>query len=345
MEVLVEETDIADKEPRGSHHILTADGRFSSSWDPWRKPSFASLLKFLFMRSEDSVPDSVSLEKTLPIIKADVSQFDKSPDSGIRHMWIGHATSLVQFDGVTLLTDPIFSNRCSPFQWLGTKRYRPPPLTIDQLPKIDCVLISHNHYDHLDINSVKALNERYGESLTWYVPLGLKQWMNDSGCSNVIELQWWQEHLHSPESQVKMVCTPCQHWCKRTLNDDNKVLWSSWCVLGPKHNFYFAGDTGYCNVFKEIGKKYGPFTLSTIPIGAYSPRWFLKHHHVDPSEAVDIHIDVKSKKSIGIHWGTFVLSKEFYLEPREKLKEELEKRGMTLSSFITVRHGDVLVTD
>ncbi|XP_059140718.1 N-acyl-phosphatidylethanolamine-hydrolyzing phospholipase D-like [Physella acuta] len=145
------------------------------------------------------------------------------------------------------------------------------------------------------------------------------------------------------QSEIRIVSTPCQHWSQRSLNDIDKVLWTSWCVIGPKHKFYFAGDTGYYSGFKQIGKRYGPFTLSTIPIGAYNPRWFLAPQHVDPEEAVKIHMDIKSQTSIGIHWGTFKLSKEFYLEPRQKLAEEVEKQDLSPSSFITVHHGEVIV--
>ncbi|XP_059140715.1 N-acyl-phosphatidylethanolamine-hydrolyzing phospholipase D-like [Physella acuta] len=322
---------------------VESKGIFHNPWETWQEPQLSKLLKFMFMSSEANIPSKEELDKTLPVIKPDFSKFASSPTSGVRHMWVGHATSLVQLDGITLLTDPIFSDRCSPFQWLGEKRYRPTPCTVDQLPNIDCVLISHNHYDHLDYGTVLALNRRFGDKLRWYVPKGLKTWMSNTGCTNVVELSWWQEHIHSDQSEIRIVSTPCQHWCKRSLNDTNKVLWTSWCVIGPKHKFYFAGDTGYCAGFKQIGKRYGPFTLSTIPIGAYNPRWFLAPQHVDPEEAVKIHMDIKSQTSVGIHWGTFRLSKEFYLEPKQKLAEEVKKLELSPSSFITVQHGDVIV--
>ncbi|GFO28855.1 N-acyl-phosphatidylethanolamine-hydrolyzing phospholipase d [Plakobranchus ocellatus] len=322
------------------------NGRYNNPWKTWSKPQFSlGILKFFFgIGSEANVPKrAADLDKTLPVIKPDFAQFATSPASGIRHMWIGHASSLVQFDGLTFLTDPVFSDRCAPVQFAGPKRYRPPPCTIEELPKIDCVFISHNHYDHLDYYSVVQLNRRFGDDLRWYVPQGMKKWMNDQGCKNVVELSWWNEHIHSSDSGFKMVSTPCQHWSKRTLRDDNMALWSSWCVLGPKHRFYFSGDTGYCATFSQIGQKYGPFTLATIPIGAYNPRWFLKPQHVDPGEAVMIHREIKAQKSIGIHWGTFTLSFEHYLEPREKLAEEAQKQGLKKDEFVTVAHGEVKI--
>ncbi|BFZ10582.1 hypothetical protein BsWGS_13621 [Bradybaena similaris] len=320
------------------------NGCYRNPWETWRDVSFTNIFKFLFLTKNDrDIPNKEELDKTLPVMVPDLSEFSSSPVTGIRHMWIGHASSLVQFDGITLLTDPIFSDRCSPSQWFGNKRYRPPPCRIEDLPQVDFVLISHNHYDHLDHNSILALNKRFGDQLKWYVPMGLKKWMNDCEVKNVVELSWWQEHVPDGHSDVKIVSTPCQHWCKRTPTDTNKVLWTSWCVVGPKHRFYFAGDTGYCPGFKQIGKRYGPFTLSTIPIGAYHPRSFLSPQHVDPVQAVDIHNDVLSQKSVGIHWGTFALSYEFYLEPREAVKEELQKRGMDPESFITVNHGEIIV--
>ncbi|XP_059153637.1 N-acyl-phosphatidylethanolamine-hydrolyzing phospholipase D-like [Physella acuta] len=321
---------------------LYRNGRYENPWSPWKAPAFTQLFKFMFLtKSEANIPNEQELNSKLPVIKPDLSQFKQPPDSGIRHMWIGHATSLVQFEGVTFLTDPVFSLRCSPSQWVGPKRYRPTPCSVEELPKVDCVVISHNHYDHLDLETVYSLNKRFGDSLRWYVPVGLKSWMNSCGCTNVVELSWWEEHTH--ESGVKFVSTPSQHWCKRTVWDDNKALWCSWCVIGSKNKFFFAGDTGYCNIYKTIGKKYGPFSLATIPIGAYNPRWILAYQHVDPKEAVDIHCDINCKTSIGIHWGTFPMgAKEFYLEPRDKVKEELKIRDMELSSFITVAHGEIL---
>lgn len=234
----------------------------------------------------------------------------KPPDSGVNVTWLGHATTLVQFDNVTFLTDPLFSERASPFSFVGPKRYRSCPCNVEDLPPIDAVVISHNHYDHLDVTSVKSLNSRFGDKIRWFVPSGLAEWMKSTGVQNVVELKWWETGTIADKSDVSFVFTPAQHWCKRGLWDDNYVLWGSWSVIGPKHRFFFAGDTGYCDAFKQIGDVYGPFDVSAIPIGAYAPRYFMTPQHVDPEEAVKIHMDIRSKSSVAVHWGTFSLAHE-----------------------------------
>ncbi|RUS82132.1 hypothetical protein EGW08_010106 [Elysia chlorotica] len=319
------------------------NGRYRNPWKTWQRPKLTNLFKLLFCTTKDKsgIPGKAELDATLPVLEPDISMFDKSPPSGIRHLWIGHSTSLIQFDGVTILTDPVFSDRCSPIKFVGNKRFRSTPCTIDALPKVDLVLISNANYDHLDYASVIALKERYGDELQWYVPMGLKKWMNGCGCNNVVEMTWWQTDVFYDDLNIVVACTPCQHWAKRTAKDENKVLWCSWCVIGPLHSFHFTGDTAYCEGFKQIGRRFGPFTLSTIPIGAYSPRDIMGSMHSDPEQAVTIHEDLRSQASIGVHWGTFSLAYEPYLEPRELLEAEVEKRRMKPNSFFTVSHGEI----
>ncbi|XP_069764740.1 N-acyl-phosphatidylethanolamine-hydrolyzing phospholipase D isoform X2 [Narcine bancroftii] len=321
------------------------DGRFINPWPTWNAPAFSNVLKFVVMEKDHTnIPSSkVELDEGLPIKEP---YFVKNPEmvgdvgNGIRVTWLGHASLMVEMEGLTLLTDPIFSQRASPMQFFGPKRFRNPPCTMAQLPKIDAVVISHNHYDHLDYNTVVSLNERFEGDLRWFVPLGLLGWMQKCGCENVIELDWWEENCVPGHDEVTFVFTPVQHWSKRTATDDNKVLWGSWCVLGPWNRFFFAGDTGYCVAFEQIGKRYGPFDLAAIPIGAYEPRWFMKYNHVNPEEAVRIHIDVQAKKSVGIHWGTFALANEYYLEPRRKLEEARERYGLKPEDFFVLMHGE-----
>lgn len=325
--------------------IRGQNGRFVNPWPTWKTPGLGNALKWaLTEKNNSNIPSSKEeLDQELPVIEPYFVQHPEltgKTKNGIRITWLGHASVMVEMDDLVFLTDPIFSERASPFSFVGPKRFRGPPCTVEQLPKIDAVVISHNHYDHLDYNTVLSLNARFGTELRWFVPLGLLSWMQGCGCENVIELDWWEQNCVPGHDEVTFVFTPCQHWCKRTPFDDNKVLWGSWSVLGPSNRFYFAGDTGYCAAFEQIGKRFGPFDVAAIPIGAYEPRWFMKKQHVDPEEAVRIHADVRAKKSIGIHWGTFALANEFYLEPPIKLKEALERYGLTSEDFLVMNHGD-----
>merc|ERR1712227_989433 len=156
-----------------------------------------------------------------------------------------------------------------------------------------------------------------------FVPMGMAQWMKD----NTVVAE-------DKETEIKIVMTPANHWCKRGLNDDNQMLWGSWAVIGPRTRFWFGGDTGYCEAFKQIGDKLGPFTMAAIPIGAYHPDWFMKYQHVNPAEAIQMHKDIRSEKSVGIHWGTFKMTTEFYLEPASLLKQYLKKNDMSELEFV-----------
>ena len=208
------------------------------------------------------------------------------------------------------MTDPIFSERASFCQKIGPRRYRRPAISIEELPNIDVVIISHNHFDHFDISSVIKLNNKFGQKIFWLLPFGLSVPFKKLGCLNILELEWWQIENVPSFSNIKFIFTPAQHWSRRGVKDKFKTLWGSWCVIGPKHKFFFAGDTGYCPVFAQIGKMYGPFDLAAIPIGAYEPRYIMLPQHVDPEHAIKIHIDIESKRSVAIHWGTFSLTKE-----------------------------------
>uniref|UniRef100_A0A8L0DNS0 N-acyl-phosphatidylethanolamine-hydrolyzing phospholipase D n=1 Tax=Oncorhynchus mykiss TaxID=8022 RepID=A0A8L0DNS0_ONCMY len=319
------------------------NGRFTNPWPTWHYPSSASLLRFYLLDKDHSNLPPAGISRST-LLTGPVYIYNMTPQvsgtvgSGLRVTWLGHASVLVEMDGLVILTDPIFSQRASPFQFMGPKRFRGPPCTVDQLPKVDAVLISHTHYDHLDVGSVSSLNKRFGAELRWFVPLGLQGWMQSCGCKNVIELDWWEESC--VPDKVMFVFTPAQHWCKRTPTDDNRVLWGSWSVLGPCNRFFFAGDTGYCSSFQEIGRRFGPFDLAAISIGAYLPRDVMKSLHVDPEEAVEIHKDVKAKHSLAIHWGTFALAHEFYLEPPVRLREAMEKNGLNVEHFFVLNHGE-----
>ncbi|KAK7878690.1 hypothetical protein WMY93_030526 [Mugilogobius chulae] len=294
-------------------------GRWINPWSTWRFPSYFTLLRFLLLDKDNSkVPSSrEALDVELPVMEP---YFVRNPD--------------LSESGPGLRPKSI---TCSVY---GPKEVQRAPCTVEQLPRIDAVVISHSHYDHLDAGSVASLNARFGGELRWFVPLGLLDWFVKMGCENVMELDWWEENCVPVHDDVTFVCTPSQHWSKRTALDDNKSLWGSWTVLGPEHRFFFAGDTGYCPTFKEIGQRFGPFDLAAIPIGAYLPRDVMVGQHVDPAEAVQIHEDLQAKQSVAIHWGTFALAHEYYLDPPERLREALEQKGLKPESFFVLNHGE-----
>lgn len=254
-----------------------------------------------------------------------------------RLTWIGHSSFLFQYRQTSLLTDPVFSERASPLQWLGPKRHTPPALTVAELPPIDTVLISHNHYDHLDRASVDALHQRFGERITWYVPDGVAEWFKRRGLHNVVERRWWESAGHAAGEAFFV---PAQHFSGRRHNDHNCSLWGGWVIDINGFRLYFAGDTGYGSCFAEIGRVFPDIDLALLPIGAYAPRWFMGPVHVDPAEAVQIHRDIGARRSVAMHWGTFVLTDEPMDEPPAALRDALARQGLAPSSFIVMQHGE-----
>ncbi|XP_033746005.1 N-acyl-phosphatidylethanolamine-hydrolyzing phospholipase D-like [Pecten maximus] len=321
---------------------LYLNGRYVSPWRTWEMPSFRTLRKVLQEKDQSSIPSPQELDSTLPVLSPNPASLADPPTSGIQATWLGHASLLIQMNGINILTDPVFGDTTFPVPSLSPrsfKRYRPVAMAIEDLPRIDVILISHNHYDHLDYRSVVELNHRFGENLQWLTPVGIKEWFQQSGCGNVRELTWW-ESLSPLGDGTRFTFVPSQHWCRRGITDTNRVLWGGWVMRKGDTSFYFVGDTAFCDVFSQIGHLYGPFTLAAIPIGAYEPRWFMKMSHINPKEAVLLHQMIRSKNSIGIHWGTFRLTTEFYLEPRRKLKEELARQNIPLNQFTTMSHGE-----
>jgi len=257
--------------------------------------------------------------------------------------WVGHATVLLRVSGRSVLTDPQFSERASPVSFAGPRRVVPPVPALSELPHIDVVVISHNHYDHLDEDSVRRLAEQPGGSPRFYVPLGLEEWFARRGIHNVVEMDWWES---ASFAGLTIDFVPVQHWSKRTLTDTNQSLWGAWVIRHPELSFFFAGDSGYSKDFADIGAKFGGFDVAAIPIGAYAPRWFMQIMHLDPAEAIRVHRDVKARRSIAIHWGTFAnLTDESLYEPPLKLAEERQKAGLSERDFVVLRHGETLAIE
>ncbi|MFC1836970.1 MBL fold metallo-hydrolase, partial [Thermodesulfobacteriota bacterium] len=303
-----------------------------------KHPGFTGFLKWRWDRLWQGVPSPESF--SFPVAANDPA-FLRSNGDKITFTWIGHATALLQLSGKNILTDPHFSERASPVSWAGPKRVVQPGLSLDQLPHIDMVVISHDHYDSLDTSSITALHARdRGDQTTYFVPLGLKSWFRDLGIERVIELDWWEKHKLDG---LELIAVPVQHWSKRGPVGRNETLWAGWVVRSNDFSFFFAGDSGYTPHFAEIGRKLGPFDLSAIPIGAYEPRWFMRYSHMSPEESVQVHKDVRSKRSVGIHWGTFMLTDEPLDEPPKRLRVAGEKNKLAKDEFVALKHGETII--
>ncbi len=260
----------------------------------------------------------------------------RSLDAGqIAVTGINHATDLIQFSGLNLLTDPVFSERASPLSWLGPRRVRPPGLSFDALPRIDAVLVSHNHYDHMDLPTLVRLRRR--DRPRFFVPLGNARTLLGAGIDGAVELDWWGEHALGDGASVVLV--PVQHWSGRGLFDRRRALWGGFFVRRGSASAFFAGDSGYGAHFALIRERLGAPDLSLLPIGAYEPRWFMKDQHVNPDEAVRAHLDLGSRVSVGMHFGTFRLTDEGIDDPVAALAESRRARGVPEKSFLALHNG------
>jgi L-ascorbate metabolism protein UlaG (beta-lactamase superfamily) len=251
--------------------------------------------------------------------------------------WVGHATLLVQLDGVNLLTDPQWAPRASPLSFAGPRRVTPPGLAFEALPPIHLVLISHDHYDHLDVATVRRLAVTHRP--LFLVPLAMKAWFADQGITeNVEELDWWESRAFQG---LTLTCVPAQHFAQRSPWDFNRRLWSGWTVVGAGRRLFFAGDTAhYDPYFREIGDRLGPFDLAAIPIGAYLPPRIMKLSHTNPEEALQLFAAVRGRRFVAIHWGTFDLADEPLDEPPARLRAEARRLGLSADDVWVLKHGE-----
>lgn len=257
--------------------------------------------------------------------------------------WVGHSTVFVQLGAANILTDPMWSERASPVAFAGPRRIVPAAVTLDALPPLDLVLLSHNHYDHLDDATVRALATR-DPQVTWVVPLGVASFVRARGARHVVELDWWQT---ARVGDVELTCTPAQHFSGRSINDRDLTLWCSWSVKSRALALYFGGDSAYHPEYPAIASRCGPFDAVLLPIGAYEPRWFMRAVHMNPEEAVRSYLDLVSGGShrrrtvmIPIHWGTFKLTDEPLDEPPAKLLEAWDHDGLSRDDLWLLRHGE-----
>jgi len=254
-------------------------------------------------------------------------------DSSFTVTWIGHSTMLIQLEGLNILTDPMWSERASPFQFAGPKRYTPPGMKITDLPPINVVLLTHDHYDHCDKNTLKKL----GDKPLYIIPLGVGKLLKSWGIVNFIELDWEQEYEYKG---IKFICLPSQHFSGRGFWDRNKTLWCSYAIKGSEHSFCFIGDSGYFPGFKEIGEKYGPFNAAALPIGAFAPKWFMGPVHMDPFEAVKAYFELKAQVFIPHHYACFRLATDTPDSPLKLLREAMIRERVNMEDFLICKIGE-----
>lgn len=252
--------------------------------------------------------------------------------------WVGHATLLVQMAHQSFLTDPTWSDTASPVSFAGPRRFVEPGLAFDDLPPIDFVLVSHNHYDHLDLDTLRSLAERSADTV-FYVPLANGELLRDAGVANVRELDWGDVVEHAG---LRIYCLPSQHWSQRGLRDERRALWASWAVTSAERRLFFAGDTGYFDGFARIGAALGPFDLAALPIGAYEPQAMMRFAHLDPEQAVQAGIDLRARQQLAIHFGTFDLSDEPLAEPPRRFREAGRAAGLPEAAIRVLRIGETL---
>jgi L-ascorbate metabolism protein UlaG (beta-lactamase superfamily) len=297
-----------------------ADGRFRNpEKSRMLTTSYREMLKHQFFGKEQREP-----VQPVPVVARTKRDYATPPSTGLRATWIGWATVLVEIDGRTVLTDPIWSERCSPSTLIGPKRFHAPPISLDELPHIDAVVISHDHYDHLDMATVRVLGAR---GTQFIVPLGVGAHLERWGiAANQIHELDWNESIATRD--LELTATPARHYSGRNPRHPRETLWASWVVKGPRHTIFFSGDSGYSGQFKTIGSKHGPFDLTLIKIGASDPSW--TDIHMTPEQAVQTNLDLHGRVMLPVHWATFNLAFHAWREPADRAVVAARKAGVTL---------------
>ena len=322
-----------------SHH--RPGGGFRNPWVAQAVPGFGGLLKWMLVhrttRPRPRDPDPSVFVRVTPAFAR-----PRATPEQLTVTWVGHATLLVQLGGLNILTDPMWSERASPVRFAGPRRWVPPGIAFDELPPLDVVLQSHNHYDHLDDATVRRLARAHAAA-AWIVPLGLAPFVRKRGVRNAIEIDWWQEHQIS---SLRVAATPAQHFSARGFGDRGDTLWCGFALRsGDGRSVYFAGDTGYHPEFGKIGERYGPFHVALLPIGAYEPRWFMRYLHMNPEEAVEAFQKLNARAMVPIHWGTFKLTDEAMDEPPVRARRAWKVAGLPPDHYRQLAHGETLVLD
>jgi L-ascorbate metabolism protein UlaG (beta-lactamase superfamily) len=310
-------------------------------------PAKGSIWKWQWERWRKGVPADPEDGYGFPALRPDVA-FLKTNREVETLTWLGHDTFLIQIGGLNIMTDPHLTERASPLSNAGPKRYTPLPMSFDDLPHVDVVLVSHSHYDHLDRETLRRLSRQEGGPPRFLMGLNLRAWATENGIENVTDHDWG-DVVSLAGMQFHFV--PVQHWSARTPWDRNQTLWGGWVIEHQDRRILFGGDFGYSQDLSDLGEKFGGFDLAMIPVGSYEPRWFMKTMHVNTDEAVQAHLDLRARYSVGMHWGTFRLTDEPLDEPPAKLAESLAREGISPSEFFLMKHGetrmlgDIFATD
>ena len=334
-----ESSELIATQSSKAHH--TKDG-FQNLYIEDSNKDFFDFLKMRFLGDEEWA-DHAEFADDVPIQDVDLAKVN-NPGPDLQITWLGHSMFLIQYQKLNILTDPIFTDRASPIPFAGPKRYVDHAMDYANLPDIDMVIISHNHYDHLDVKTLEQLSEKSTKQpkpIHFYVPLGVQSLLVNSKvqAQNISEMDWWDSSKSSHGYTIQAL--PSQHWSARGATDRRKTLWASWALKINERTIWFAGDTGYNNVqFKQIGEHLKAVDLALIPIGAYEPRWFMQQYHVNPKEALLIHKDVNSQASIGMHWGTFPLTAEMPLAPVSELENQRNVKGIEKADFDVMAIGE-----
>ena len=303
--------------------------RFFNPHLPNTDRSLLDLLRWRFGRAREHWQAAAPGRQVVPETRVD----------GLRLTMVGHATVLIQAAGRNILVDPVWSERASPVSWAGPRRVNAPGIAFDELPPIDVVLLTHNHYDHLDTATLKRLWDR--ERLRIIAPLGNDAIVRRAHKQIAVETYDWRETVDLGAGAA-VVLQPANHWSARGMGDRRMALWCGFVITSPAGTIYLSGDTGYGDgrIFRDVQRLYPPINVAILPIGAYAPRWFMKAQHVDPAEAVQIMLDCGAAQALGAHWGTFPLTDEGRLAPKQALRTELARRGLGETCFSALEPGD-----
>jgi N-acyl-phosphatidylethanolamine-hydrolysing phospholipase D len=325
-----------------AHH--RPGGGFRNPWPSAQMHGFLDFLKWSLIERRRNLrrpdPDPSAFTRVAPAYSVPRG----APDL-FTITWVGHTSFLIQIAGLNLLTDPVWSDRASPVQFAGPRRWVPPAVDFDRLPPIDAVILSHDHYDHLDSSTVSRLAERY-PAAKWYAPLGVGDFLRRQGARDVIERDWWEE---SALGDLRLTCLPAQHFSGRTLGKRNSTLWCGWALRTEDNSLFFAGDTALHPEYGSIATRCGPFDVAILPIGAYEPRWFMGSVHMNPEDCIDAVDQLETGQHgarlvmAAAHWGTFKLTDEPMDEPPARMRERWRAAGRDSEDLWIMQHGETRI--